>query len=199
MKKSARASRLHPPAPDWIEGLVGFSEIVERGPAQPHRWLRSLVDHGTNAGFAVNFTFWDELWPGDLLGVRVQGATDPRVGAVTSKFAMPEGEGFGVQVDWLAQAPRKLLLRKHSSDPAADRTARPFWGLQAPACRSQQRQSGLIVDVSALPAPGCYELALDARVCEIRLAPASRRGRGWALVPFEMIGIRPREFIVVAA
>jgi len=174
-----------------VEGVIGLPDILAASDAMSkskRHWMHIHDESDSGAGIIVDRSLWEQIWHGDLIGIRGESEATPRVGVVVRKFPI-EGRSFAVGVQWLACQPRQLTMRESKDEM----NARDVPALYVADQDESGRFDTIILDESRFLAETRYQLACDDRVFDIRLNRLLQRGRGWVSAGFEIMGVRKRD------
>ena len=173
-----------------VEALVGLPEIIasaeprKKGAAM--RWMHVHDESEGGAALVVDQALWDTIWHGDVIGIRVDPRAVPHVAVVVRKFSI-EDRDFAIGVEWIAREPRHLAMNEPEREFGG-----PVPVLYIPGEDESGRVDTIILDEKHFMHDGCFELAFEDRVFELRLNRLLRRGRGWVAAGYEITGLRKR-------
>lgn len=174
------------------EARIGLPEILATadGRRRPANWVRVRDEGEGGAGLLVNRLTWELIRLGDLVELRDAGEALPRVGIVVRKFSTEEAR-LAIAVEWIACTFRKLILAPAATEEEPDTLP----ALHVLGDAESAPGDTLILDDRRPLEDARYEIALDDRLCEIRLNRLLRRGRSWVCVGYDVVGARQEELV----
>lgn len=172
-----------------VEAMIGLDEILgieAKDGKRETKWMRVRDESAGGAGLTVERELWDQIWHGDLVGLRENLASLPRVGVVVRKFVAPDGT-FALGIEWIACTCRKIMVTTSGSDVGGIRSVP---ALYVAADDESGRCDTIVLDEDRFRQDTRCEVAIEDRKFDVRLNRLLRRGRGWVAAGYEITGVR---------
>ena len=172
-----------------VQCYIGLADVLGRGFGHAmlsDRWIEVRDESDGGASVMLDGETWDQVWHGDIIGLRAADQSQPRIGIVVRKFQSPDGSGIGLE--WVATAPKHLFASEIRQ--ATGKVERRIACLYIADRDDTGRSDRILIDDSAFLHDNRYELAFSDRVFEVRLNRVLLRGRGWVSAGFALLGAK---------
>jgi hypothetical protein len=150
------------------------------------RWIEVRDESEGGASVMLGGEAWEQVWHGDVIGLRAADESQPRIGIVVRKFQ--SADGTGVALEWVSTTPKHLFASEIRQETG--KVERRIACLYMADSDASGRSDRILIDDSTFLYDNRYELALADRAFEVRLNRVLLRGRGWVSAGFEVLAAR---------